>query len=137
MKLLVIGDMDFDDYPLLKEKLDKLTANADVVEVILDYRLSMTPQGDAKPKGVTFFGMLWALEREHAGTTFRSNIDLKQHSANSIFQHFCELISPVSAVIAFTNGKDERCSKTLGVARQLGKTVRVYSFEKRGKRGTV
>lgn len=125
MKLLVIGDDGCDNYQFINEKLQLLTSTATThIEINIEHR---------QPKnGMPMLAMnliMWAYLFEHTSTSWKMDIT-KDHSATSVLNAYRSLIEGNRAVIAFTNGGNERIEKILAAARQLGKQVRVYSYPK-------
>lgn len=115
MRVIVCGTRTFDDWELLRDTLDRLTAKLTEVLVVV---------GDAK--GADKLAFEWAMLRKH--TCRRHYADWDKHGKKAGMIRNAEMIEdagPKAAVIAFWDGKSKGTKDTIDRARKAGLKVRV------------
>jgi len=115
MRILVAGSRGFQDYKLLRKKLDKITRNCKEVIIL---------SGTAK--GADRLGEQWAKEKGH--TVERYPADWKKHGQVAGYLRNLEMLKKCDAVVVFWNGWSKGTRHVIIHARFMKKPLRIVRF---------
>ena len=112
-KVIVAGSRDFDDYPLLCWKLDRLLAQKmGDVEIVC-----------GKARGADSLGEQYAKERGIPVRYFPADWRTLGQSAG--YQRYIQMAQYADALIAFWDGQSKGTKHMIDTARQFGLDVRI------------
>lgn len=115
-KLIVAGGRDFNDYKLLKSKLDSLLKNKNKNEIII-------VSGGAR--GADTLGEKYAMENEITLKRFLANWDLGKQAG---YIRNKEMSDYSDAVIAFWDGSSKGTGHMIDIAKEKGLQLRVINY---------
>jgi len=118
VSVIIAGTRNFSDYPLMKEKLDRLRASIGVFEVV---------SGGAK--GADFLGEMYANENELPLKIFPAEWDKYGKSAG--YKRNEEMAQYAGACIAFWDGKSKGTEHMINLAKKHGIDLSVVRYENR------
>lgn len=113
MKIAIVGSRTFDDYNKLVNELTPLKEQ--ITEVI---------SGGAK--GADTLAEKWAKDNNIKSTVYHADWDRWGKSAG--FRRNIDIVNTSDLVVAFHDGISKGTAHTIKIARDLGKTVKVYGF---------
>lgn len=114
-KVIVAGSRDFNDYELLKPKLDALLQNKDSVQIV---------SGGAR--GADSLGEQYAKEKSLDLKIFPADWDYYGKSAG--FKRNSEMAQYADALVAFWDGKSKGTEHMINLAKRNGLQVRIVNF---------
>lgn len=119
MKIIVAGSRDFDDYSLLKEKLDLFFRNLDKedIEIVC-----------GKARGADTLGEQYALENNLKITYFPADWSKFGYKAGYIRNK--EMANYADALVAFWDGKSRGTKHMINLAEKLQLKVKVVEVER-------
>lgn len=119
MKIIVGGSRDFDDYSLLKEKLDLFFRNLDKedIEIVC-----------GKARGADTLGEQYALENNLKITYFPADWSKFGYKAGYIRNK--EMANYADALVAFWDGKSRGTKHMINLAEKLQLKVKVVEVER-------
>jgi len=114
-KVIIAGGRDFDDYDLVKSKLDNLLVNRDPVEIV-----SGTARGADK------LGERYAYKTNLPVARFPANWQLYGKSAG--YKRNAQMADYADALVAFWDGKSRGTKHMIDLAKSAGLQVRVVNY---------
>lgn len=115
MKVIVAGGRDFDDYDLLREKLDFLLSNQTNIQIVC---------GEAR--GADTLGKKYANERGYEVLSFPAN--WKTYGKSAGHRRNREMAEAADVLVAFWDGKSRGTEGMIKIMRSMGKPVRVVMY---------
>lgn len=115
MRVIIAGGRDFNDYQLLKDKVNYYMSNASDVVVIC---------GEAK--GADVLGKRLAKENRLLVNSFPAKWELYGKSAGYIRNK--EMADTADVLVAFWDGKSKGTANMIEIAKKKGIPVRVVSY---------
>ena len=115
MKLAVVGSRSFNDYDLLKDKLDKLNSRK---------KIRMIVSGGAA--GADRLAERWANENDIEAEVFFP--DWEKYGKRAGFLRNEQIIDSADAVIAFWDGQSRGTQHSINLAKTKGISVHVIKF---------
>jgi hypothetical protein len=119
-KVIVAGGRDFNDYDLLKTKLDHILCNKRKSHQI--YILS------GKAKGADSLGERYARENNFQVLSFPANWDLYGRQAG--VKRNAEMANEANALIAFWDGESHGTKHMIEIATKKGLNIRTIRYDK-------
>jgi hypothetical protein len=113
--LIVAGGRDFEDYELLKEKLDFFTKDKDKVVVV-----------SGAAKGADTLGEQWAKERGYEVHPFPALWN--KYGKRAGFIRNAEMLNYADALVAFWDGKSRGTAHMIKITREKGLPLRVVRY---------
>lgn len=117
MRVIIAGGRDFNDYDLMKRKLDALLANQTGVVIV----------SGACPTGADKLGERYALERKLP--VVQHPADWKQHGKSAGPRRNEQMAQNADALVAFWDGKSRGTKNMIDNAEKYGLKVRVVMYE--------
>mgnify|MGYP003533449592 CR=1 FL=1 len=114
-KVIVAGGRDFNDYSLLKEKLESLLKNKNEIEIV-----------SGKARGADSLGEQYANEKGYPINSHPANWDEYGKSAGYIRNK--EMAEYADALVAFWDGKSRGTKHMIDLAENKGLLVRVIYY---------
>lgn len=114
-KVIVAGGRDFNDYNLLKNKLDYLLSNKKDIEIVC---------GEAK--GADSLGKRYAIENNHNIKSFPADWNTYNKSAGYIRNK--QMAEYSDALIAFWDGKSKGTNHMINLAKEKGLKVKIVIY---------
>lgn len=115
-KVIVAGSRTFNDYGLLKEKLDYYLSNYNNVEIV---------SGTAK--GADQYGERYAKERGFSIKKFPAQWD--KYGKKAGYLRNKQMAEYADALVAFWDGKSKGTKIMIDLAKQYGLQIRVVYFD--------
>jgi len=116
MKLIIAGGRNFNDYSLVKSKLDHLLANhTGVIEIV-----------SGKAKGADSLGERYAKEHNHTVKEFPADWD--QYGKKAGFMRNTQMADYGTHLIAFWDGVSVGTKMMIGLATDKGLKVKVVRY---------
>ena len=114
-KVIVAGGRDFNNYDLLKSKLDILLANRSPIEIV-----SGTARGADK------LGELYAKKSKLSLALFPA--DWEFHGKSAGYKRNAQMADYADALVAFWDGKSRGTMHMINLAKSAGIHVRVVNY---------
>lgn len=114
-KVIIAGGRDFNNYELLKEKVDFLLQNKGEIEIV-----------SGAARGADKLGERYAKEKGYPINSHPANWDLYGKSAGYIRNK--EMAKYANALIAFWDGKSKGTNHMINLAKECGIFVRVVYY---------
>ena len=111
-KVIVAGSRDFNDYKLLKEKLDVVLSNKVEIEIV---------SGGAR--GADKLGEVYAKERNLSCKVFPADWDA--HGKSAGYKRNAEMAEYADALVAFWDGKSKGTGHMIDLAEKKRIQIRV------------
>ncbi len=111
-RVIIAGSRDFDDYSLLKTKMDGLLRNKDDVCVVC---------GEAR--GADTLGRRYAEERGYQILSFPAN--WSKHGRKAGYLRNIEMAENADALVAFWNGESHGTKHMIDTAKRYGLQIRI------------
>lgn len=115
MKIIIAGGRDFNDYPSLKDYVDKIIVNVDDPEVV---------SGTAS--GADSLGERYALEKGIPVKRFPA--DWERYGKSAGYKRNLQMGEYADALIAFWDGKSRGTKHMIEIAQRLKLNIRVYKY---------
>jgi hypothetical protein len=116
MKLAVVGSRGFNDYELLKSKLDKIHSVKPISVIV---------SGGAQ--GADSLGERWARENRIEILIFLPEWDKYGKSAG--YKRNVQIIESADAVIAFWDGESKGTQHSINIAKEKNKPTAIIRYE--------
>jgi len=117
-KIVVAGGRSFDDYGLLKDRLDSFTnTKSKTHEIVI-------VSGTAK--GADTLGETYAFEHELAVEMFPAQWD--KHGKSAGYKRNAEMANAADAVVVFWDGKSKGSKHMIDIAKKVGLPLRVVIY---------
>jgi len=116
MKVIIAGSRNFENYPLLVQKLDRILKYCDKVEIV-----------SGAARGADELGELYAVENHLNLRRFHADWDGLGNSAGYIRNE--EMAKYADALIAFWDGRSRGTKHMIDLARKYNLKVRVIRFD--------
>lgn len=115
-RVIIAGGRDFNDYPLLKETMDKLLVNiTDEITVLC-----------GQAKGADTLGEQYAKENGYTVSYYPA--DWEQYGKRAGYLRNEQMAQNSDALVAFWNGKSRGTKHMIGLAIQYGLKVRIKLY---------
>lgn len=115
-RVIIAGGRDFNDYPLLKETMDKLLVNiTDEITVLC-----------GQAKGADTLGEQYA--KENGYTVSYHPADWEQYGKRAGYLRNEQMAQNADALVAFWNGKSRGTKHMIGLAMHYGLKVRIKLY---------
>lgn len=121
MRIIIAGGRDFTDYPLLREKCDRILSHASQSQKII------VVSGTAR--GADSLGERYAREREYRIEQYPA--DWKTHGKSAGYIRNCQMAKVGNALIAFWDGQSRGTKNMIEIAQQNGLQVHVIHYSPR------
>lgn len=115
MKLAVVGSRDFDNYELLKKKLDKINKKSPITLFI---------SGGAH--GADHLGEMWAEENDIPKKIFKPDWDKFGRAAGIIRNK--DIVTSAEIVVAFWDGESRGTKNSIDLAKTHSKILKIVKF---------
>lgn len=115
MKVIIAGGRDFDDYPLMKRKLDLLFSLVTPDEIV-----------SGAAKGADTLGERYAKEHNIPLTLFKADWEQYKKAAGHIRN--AEMAEYADTLVAFFDGSSRGTKNMLDVAAKKGLNIRTVSY---------
>lgn len=115
MKIIIAGSRGFDNYQLLKYKVDKILTNVDQIEIV---------SGGAK--GADLLGEKYAQENNYTLTQIPAEWDYYGKKAGYIRNQ--QMADYADGCICFWDGKSKGTKHMIDIAKEKGLKLRVVNF---------
>ena len=116
-RVIIAGSRDFEDYELLRNKMDFLLSNIKETVLIIS----------GMARGADRLGLRYAREREYEVMEFYANWDY--HGKQAGYIRNVEMAEHADALVAFWDGKSRGTGHMINIAREKGLRVRVIRYD--------
>ena len=125
MKLIVAGGRDFNDYELLKEKLDYFLCVSKEIEIVSGGQKTINPDGPHY--GADYLGECYAKEKGFYLTVFPA--DWKTHGKAAGMIRNKQMAEYATHLVAFWDGESKGTKNMIDTATKMGLGVRVVRYD--------
>ena len=115
MKVIVAGSLTFNDYPLLRSKLDKILSRQKEVQIVC---------GEAK--GADALGRHYAEEKGYEVLSYPADWDKYGKSAG--FKRNLQMAEVADSLVAFWDGKSKGTKHMVDTMQAMNKPVRIVIY---------
>lgn len=114
-KVIVAGGRDFNDYPLLEQKLDKLLENKSDVEIV-----------SGLARGADSLGLKYASQKNLPVKKFPANWN--ENGTMAGYERNIQMADYANACICFWNGKSRGTKHMIRMAREFNLQLRIINY---------
>ena len=116
VRIIVAGSRDFDDYDLLKEKLDKVKAHVGIFEVV-----------SGKARGADSLGERYAKENDLPIAEFPADWD--KHGKSAGYKRNAEMANYADGCIVFWDGESKGTQHMINLAKEKELNLAIVKYE--------
>ncbi len=114
-KVIVAGGRDFNDYPLLEKKLDRLLENMPNVEIV-----------SGLAKGADSLGLKYASQKNLPVIKFPAN--WREYGTMAGYERNIQMADYADACVCFWNGKSRGTKHMIRIARKFNLQLRIIKY---------
>lgn len=115
IRLAIVGSRGFQDYDFLKQCIDQLAANNEIIEIV---------SGEAR--GADTLGERYARENGIPTKIFRPDWDKFGKSAG--FRRNITIVNNADVVAAFWDGRSRGTANTIDLTKKANKTLFIFNY---------